>query len=151
MNIFRDSIITAKATPVLLCEAVISDANGRVLLTKRSQDSELIKWGLPGGVVHMMESLEVAIVRVLHESHGILVWPHKILSVVEHLGRIGCEYGEHTVSVVYAADLLSQIHAERQSSSSRAESWHSRRNLPTPMTESALVALGCNERVASGD
>lgn len=146
MNIVLDEAAPAKATPVLLCEAVISDANGRVLLTTRNHDSELIEWGLPGGIVHAMEPLEVAIVRILHESHGMLVWPHKILSVAEHLGRIGCEYGEHTVSVVYAADLLSQVHAGRQSSSSRAEFWHSRQSLPGPMTKSALVALGATSQ-----
>ncbi len=90
--------------PRLGCGAFIRDDLGRVLLVKRRRQPEAGCWGLPGGKVEAMETLQAATIRELREELGIVIRPQRILSVSDQIdhGR-----GEHWVSVVYLAALVS--------------------------------------------
>ncbi|ARP63401.1 hypothetical protein A9K65_008445 [Mesorhizobium sp. WSM1497] len=125
--------------PILFCRAAVSDDKGRILLVRDAQGPYAAHWDLPGGVVRHMEPLEVAIVRTLHDSLGILVWPHRVLSVAE---QFDVADGSHIVSVVYAAKMLSRIPRERPAESMRVEGWYSPQALPQPIAQAAQTALG---------
>jgi 8-oxo-dGTP diphosphatase len=58
---------------VLAASAVVTDAEGRVLLVERSRDPQRGRWSVPGGRVEPGESLEEAAVRETLEETGLRV------------------------------------------------------------------------------
>jgi ADP-ribose pyrophosphatase YjhB (NUDIX family) len=58
--------------------AVIFDKKGRILLQKRADKK---KWGLPGGVVELGESVEDALIREVEEETGLKAKPIKLLGI----------------------------------------------------------------------
>ena len=58
--------------------AIVFDNFGRILLQKRADKN---KWGLPGGVVELGESLEDALIREAQEETGLKVKPIKLLGI----------------------------------------------------------------------
>jgi 8-oxo-dGTP diphosphatase len=63
--------------PVHVCAAVLEDAQGRVLLARRSQGRDLAgAWEFPGGKREPGETPQQALCRELHEELGIRVQAH---------------------------------------------------------------------------
>ncbi|SHE30079.1 mutator mutT protein [Thermomonas hydrothermalis] len=63
---------TVPPSPVQVVAAVIRDARGRILLTRRTQGRDLAGlWEFPGGKIEPGESPESALVRELQEELGI--------------------------------------------------------------------------------
>lgn len=62
---------------------VVVDEQGRVLLVQRLNDPGKGRWGLPGGLVELGESLAAALRRELREECQIEVEPGELLDVVE--------------------------------------------------------------------
>ena len=60
-------------------EAVIFDAQGRVLLVQQGEDDR--GWELPGGKVKKRESLPDAVVREVKEETGVDVAPEQLVGV----------------------------------------------------------------------
>ncbi len=58
--------------------AVISDAQGRVLLQQRTDNS---RWGLPGGVVEYGESIVAALHREVMEETGLTIEIGRLIGV----------------------------------------------------------------------
>lgn len=59
----------------------------RVLLVERGKDPSKGKWGLPGGIVEVGETLHQAITREVKEETGILIKPQKLITVFDSIRR----------------------------------------------------------------
>ena len=57
----------------------------RVLLVRRGKPPSQGKWSLPGGRVHLGETLEAAIIRETKEETHLVVKPLQVGKVVEHI------------------------------------------------------------------
>ena len=134
-------------SPVLFCGALVTDAQGNVLLVQHTNGPNAGNWDLPMGAVRHLESLEAAIVQLLHLSFGILVLPHRVLSIAE---RMDANDGDHIVSIIYAARMLSRL-PDRFGSSECVEGWYSTDALPGRMSQSALIAIGKGHRFNSSE
>ncbi|MFB3128375.1 MAG: NUDIX domain-containing protein, partial [Lysobacteraceae bacterium] len=65
--------MTELQIPRVGCGAVVRDADGRILLIQRGRDPERGHWGLPGGKVDWMETVEAAVVREVREETALEV------------------------------------------------------------------------------
>jgi len=82
----------------------------QVLLIKRSKAPAEGKWSIPGGVVHLGETLEEAVKRELFEEVQLVVHPVRIGKVLERIfrdpdGRIFFHY----IIIDYVCEILSGI------------------------------------------
>ncbi len=67
--------------------AAVIVKDGKVLLTKRGNEPSKGKWGIPGGVVELGESVEEAVVREVKEETGVDCRPLKRLTVFDSIRR----------------------------------------------------------------
>jgi 8-oxo-dGTP diphosphatase len=65
--------------------AVIVDAEGRVLLTKRSIPPFQDMWVMPGGKIDLGEPIMAALKREVHEEVGLEIEVESLIDVFEHL------------------------------------------------------------------
>ena len=76
----------ARGVPLaLVCSAVVLDANGRLLLTKRADNG---KWCLPGGHLESGETVSESIVREVKEETGLDVEILRITGVYSNPHRV---------------------------------------------------------------
>jgi 8-oxo-dGTP diphosphatase len=92
------------ALPKLVVAALVSDGEGRILLTKRRSDQPLPdQWELPGGKMEPGESPAEALARELEEEIGVRPSVGKVWYVLFH------RYPEYdVVLLVYACRLAEQ-------------------------------------------
>jgi ADP-ribose pyrophosphatase YjhB (NUDIX family) len=72
--------------------AIITDAEGRLLLTKRANPPQAGRWSIPGGKIEPGESDEQALVREVREETGLLVEPGRLAGTVERPGPGGAVF-----------------------------------------------------------
>ncbi len=92
--------------PVLAVGAVVV-RDGKVLLVLRGREPGRGRWSLPGGVVHLGETLRSAVIRELREECGIEVAVAETAEVVERMvqdAEGGLQY--HYVILDYQAKWL---------------------------------------------
>jgi len=99
--------------PRLGVAGVVVDERGRVLLVQRLNDPGKGRWGLPGGLVELGESLASALQRELWEECQIEVEPRDVLDAVEVLqeddqGRLRFHY---VIVDLLAAYRVGDLHA----------------------------------------
>ena len=58
--------------------AAVRDADGRLLVARRTDDGE---WSLPGGFTHLGENVAHTVVREVREETGLQVYPERLLGV----------------------------------------------------------------------
>jgi ADP-ribose pyrophosphatase YjhB (NUDIX family) len=58
-----------------------------ILLVRRGHEPSKGRWGLPGGVVELGESVERTIVREVEEETGIRVKPLRLLTVLDSISK----------------------------------------------------------------
>jgi ADP-ribose pyrophosphatase YjhB (NUDIX family) len=89
-------------TPKVGAEAAIFDADGRILLVRRSDDG---LWCLPCGWVEPNESPEEAAVRETREETGLEVQPRQLVGVFTRKPNVG--HGPHSaIAIIYLCDLV---------------------------------------------
>lgn len=125
--------------PRLGCGAVVQRADGAILLVQRGRPPEQGHWGLPGGKVDWMETVEQAVVREVHEETGLRVAVERLLCVVDHFEPA---LAQHWVAPVYVVRSLDATEASvKEPDALPALGWFGADALPTPLTVSALRAL----------
>jgi ADP-ribose pyrophosphatase YjhB (NUDIX family) len=62
---------------------------GRALIIKRGHEPRKGEWSLPGGLVHLGESLEDAVRREIHEETGVEVAVGAMIEVFDRVHRDG--------------------------------------------------------------
>jgi ADP-ribose pyrophosphatase YjhB (NUDIX family) len=72
--------------------AIITDAQGRLLLIKRGNPPQAGRWSLPGGKIEPGETDEQALVREVREETGLHVEPGRLAGTVERPGPGGAVF-----------------------------------------------------------
>ncbi len=72
--------------PILGCLAVVRRGS-RVLLAQRSVPPGIGRWGFPGGLVELGETVHECAQRELKEETGITAEPVATLTVIDRIGR----------------------------------------------------------------
>lgn len=91
---------------VLAAGAVITDADGRVLLVERGRDPQRGRWSVPGGRVEPGESIEDAAAREALEETGLRVEIGRELWTVRLPTGDGREYEIHDFAATVAGGVL---------------------------------------------
>lgn len=73
-------------TPIPGVAAVVFSGDA-VLLVRRGNEPSRGRWGLPGGVVELGETVEEAVVREVREETGLEVRPLKLVTVFDSIVR----------------------------------------------------------------
>ncbi|WP_115042898.1 NUDIX hydrolase [Xanthomonas arboricola] len=127
--------------PRVGCGAFIRRADGRLLLVQRGRAPEQGHWGLPGGKVDWMETVEHAVVREVLEETGLHVQLQGVLCIVSYF-EPDLTPPQHWVAPVYLAAIQGSEHAERREPEAIADiGWFALDALPSPLTPSTLQAL----------
>lgn len=127
--------------PRVGCGAFIRRADGHLLLVQRGRAPEQGHWGLPGGKVDWMETVENAVVREVLEETGLHVHLQRVLCIVSYF-EPDLTPPEHWVAPVYLAAIQGSEHAvRREPEAILAIGWFALDALPTPLTTSTVQAL----------
>ncbi|AFM25371.1 NUDIX hydrolase [Desulfomonile tiedjei] len=74
------------AAPLVGVGALIMD-NGNILLARRGNPPAKGEWSVPGGLVHVGESLFDAVIREAVEETGLIVQPRYLVELIERIFR----------------------------------------------------------------
>jgi len=74
------------ASPIAGVAATVFSC-GNVLLVRRGNEPSYGKWGLPGGVVELGETVEEALTREVKEETGLSVRPIRLVTVLDSIVR----------------------------------------------------------------
>ena len=85
--------------------AVVLDGP-RVLLAQRGRPPGQGKWSIPGGLVHLGERIEEALVREVEEESGLRVRVLGLCGVIDRVVREGDAVRYHYVILDYVAESL---------------------------------------------
>lgn len=125
--------------PRLGCGAIVRDAEGRVLLIRRGREPEVGHWGLPGGKVDWMETVEDAIVREIREETSLHVRLTRLICVANHFEPV---LNQHWVAPVYEAHIIDSTCASIQEPGVQTGlAWYSIDALPQPLTVATIQAI----------
>jgi len=69
-------------TPALVTDCAVFDMNGRVLLVRRGIEPFRGWYALPGGFVHVGETVAAACVREVEEETGVSISEQRLLLLV---------------------------------------------------------------------
>ena len=122
--------------PRLGCGAAILQ-QGKLLLIKRRRAPEADHWGLPGGKVDLLETVEHAVGREINEELGIRLGDLELLCVVDLIDADG---PEHWVAPVYLATQFEGTPHLVEPEKHSDFGWFALDALPEPLTESTRVA-----------
>jgi ADP-ribose pyrophosphatase YjhB (NUDIX family) len=117
------------SAPLVGVGALVIDAD-RVLLVQRDRPPGLGKWSIPGGLVHVGESIEAAVRREVAEECGLDVAVHGLVGVIDRIVRDGegrVQY--HYVLLDYLATPAGGT--PRAGSDARALRWATPADLPS--------------------
>lgn len=133
--------MSSELRPRVGCGAFIQRADGHLLLVLRGRAPEQGHWGLPGGKVDWMETVEHAVVREVLEETGLHVQLRGVLCIVSYF-EPELTPQQHWVAPVYVAAIRGSEHAERREPEAIADiGWFALDALPKPLTTSTLQAL----------
>ncbi|NQS97222.1 MAG: NUDIX hydrolase [candidate division Zixibacteria bacterium] len=88
--------------PIPSVAAVITDDEGKLLLTKRSVEPQKGMWCLPGGFIEMNESPVETLVREVFEETGLKVIPGEL---IDACSKIGGYHGD-VIILGYTAEII---------------------------------------------
>jgi ADP-ribose pyrophosphatase YjhB (NUDIX family) len=85
--------------------AVVLDGP-RVLLARRGRPPSQGKWSIPGGLVHLGERIEDALVREIEEESGLHIRVLGLCGVIDRVVREGDAVRYHYVIIDYVAEAV---------------------------------------------
>lgn len=128
----RDGTFTYRyARPALAVDCVVfglDDDDLKVLLIRRAIEPFLGRWALPGGFVHMDESVEEAARRELREETGI---DRAVLEQLHVFSALDRDPRERVVTVAHVALVKLSDHAVRAATDAREAAWFGTDDLPS--------------------
>lgn len=120
------------------CGAAIVQ-QGKLLLVKRVKPPEAGCWGLPGGKVDFLETVEQAVEREIDEELGIHIQATNLLCVIN---QIDPQTPEHWLSPVFLVEQFAGAVVNKEPEKHTAVDWFDLHNLPEPLTTATQVAQG---------
>lgn len=121
----------------------------KVLLIQRAGEPFAGRWALPGGFVHIDESLETAARRELNEEAGIKL---AYLEQLYTFGELNRDPRDRVVTVAYYALVKMSAHAPHAATDAKNAAWFSTADVPTlafdhvKILETALARLKAKVR-----
>ena len=120
-------LLISRITPLVNVDLLIQDAEGRTLLTWRSDEHHGSGWHVPGGIIRYKESAQHRIREVARLELGATVeFDPASVEVVETIGPT--RNRGHFISLLYRCRLTSELDPERQAAGDRPEAgswkWH---------------------------
>ncbi|AEA47753.1 NUDIX hydrolase [Archaeoglobus veneficus] len=91
--------------PAVGVGAVIVE-NGKILLVKRANEPNRLKWSIPGGCVNVGESLAEALKKEIKEECGLEIEVGDVACVSEEVFRDGDEIKFHYVIIDFYAKIV---------------------------------------------
>jgi ADP-ribose pyrophosphatase YjhB (NUDIX family) len=128
--------VTREAPGVGCGAAILRD--GRILLALRRKPPEAGLWSLPGGKVDFLERVEDAIVREVREEIGVEIALSRLLLVSQLIGVDG----QHWVSPVYLAAIVSGDPENREPGKTQRVEWFAMDAAPANLAQAAREAIG---------
>jgi 8-oxo-dGTP diphosphatase len=119
------------ARPALTVDCIVfgvDEAELKLLLIQRGQEPFKGGWALPGGFVHIDESLEAAAARELREEAGVVP---EFLEQLYTFGDVERDPRERVVSVAYYTLVKLSDHKVRAATDAADAAWFSVTELPT--------------------
>jgi 8-oxo-dGTP diphosphatase len=116
--------------PALTVDCVVfgfDEGDLKVLLIERDLEPFAGRWALPGGFVHVDESLDEAALRELREETGV---SRVYLEQVYTFGRPDRDPRERVVSVAYYALVKLSLHSVKAATDARNAAWFDVSDLP---------------------
>ena len=135
------------ARPALTVDCVVfglDDNDLKVLLIQRDLEPFAGRWALPGGFVHVGESLESAARRELKEETGL---KQVFLEQLYTFGNPNRDPREHTVSVAYYALVRMSGHPIRAATDARNAAWFSMDDLPVSAFDHKTILQTAYDRL----
>lgn len=96
----------------------IENGNHEILLIQRGKDPFKGEWALPGGFIHMDETLEVACIRELEEETGIVLHSMEQFKTYDAIDR---DPRHRTISVAYWAQVDRKISVQGADDADKAD------------------------------
>jgi len=122
---------------------LLTDDQGRVLLTLRNRPPEAGCWSIVGGKVDFLETLEQCAIREAREEVGLEIRLRSLLCVTDH-----CLPGEnqHWVSPAYLGQILAGEATNCEPGKTREVRWFDIDQLPQNLTMTARNAIRAYSR-----
>ncbi len=127
------------ARPALAVDCVVfglDDDDLKVLLIRRGMDPFLGRWALPGGFVHMDETVEEAARRELREEAGI---DRAVLEQLHVFSGLDRDPRERVVTVAHYALVKLSDHSVRAATDAREAAWFGVDDLPSLAFDHAAI------------
>lgn len=127
------------ARPALTVDGVVfglDDADLKVLLIRRGVEPFAGRWALPGGFVHVDETLDQAVLRELREETGLA---KVYLEQLYTFGETARDPRERVVSVAYYALVRLGDHLVQAATDAREAAWFAVDDLPTLAFDHAAI------------
>ena len=122
----------------------LDDDELKVMLIQRALAPFQGKWALPGGFVHLDETLDEAVRRELEEETGL----RKVfLEQLYTFGAVDRDPRERVVSVAYYALVKLSEHQVRAATDARAAAWFGTNDLPSLAFDHADIVQRALERL----
>ncbi|MDH5674323.1 MAG: NUDIX domain-containing protein [Myxococcales bacterium] len=124
----------------------LDDEELKVMLIQRGQEPFEGQWALPGGFVHVDETLEEAARRELEEETGL----HKVyLEQLYTFGTVDRDPRERVVSVAYYALVKMSDHKVQAATDARDAAWFGVHDVPSLAFDHAEILQTALERLRS--
>ena len=125
---------------------LLTDNQGRVLLTLRKLPPEAGCWSIGGGKVDFLETLEQCAIREAREEVGVEISLGALLCVTNHCLP---DENQHWVSPAYLGQVLSGEATNREPGKTREVRWFSLDELPANLTMTGRNAINAFTRQLS--
>lgn len=123
------------------CGALI-EQNDKILLIRRLKAPEAGHWSFVGGKVEFGETTRAALIREVWEEVGVVVQ----LGDLAHLVETPQIDGQHWVSPVYHAKIISGEPQNLEPDKISSVRWFTRDALPSPLAQAVLQVLNSQKR-----
>ena len=127
-----------KTLPKVGVGVLLTDSQGRILLTLRKRAPEAGHWSIVGGKLDYFEALEACAIREAREEVGVEIAIDRLLCVTDHC--LPAE-GQHWVAPAYLGRILSGQATNREPDKTQEVRWFHPNALPANLTMTARNAI----------
>ena len=120
MDVSLVVVMSFPKTPALVTDCAVFDMNGRVLLVRRGSEPFKGRYALPGGFVHVGETVEAACAREIEEETGVSISDRTLLLVGVYSEPDRDPRG-HSVSIAYTTRIDTSVQPKPGSDAESAE------------------------------